>query len=282
MPYVNGSLMQAIHDYHFGERGKPAEKVGILVIDEQPYSVGMLAEWLASLEVDNNSYRHATLAEWRWARPIVIQARREAGNTSELTSSELAWMILAVKRAYSVAPGDKPTRAEFESGLRMLAQEKVLEFCEKVVRRRDRVQMSEVRVLALAGRLQIPVWLIELNSTLGLSKIVLGGPSPTVRTHVGLRVRVNAPVIVKARYNAFDQTSLHRDLQAANIKRVALMGRQTNCCVMQTAIGGNYRLAPFVPGATGNGYKVMTSQDVIGEGQPRWVDSPGCEFYTRL
>jgi hypothetical protein len=160
----------------------------------------------------------------------------------------------------------------------MLAQDKVLEFCEKITRRKDTTQMSEVRVLALASRLQIPMRLIELNSTLRASK-----PRPTYPSHLSLRVRINTPVLIKEQYNAFAGTALHQDLQAANIKRVVLMGRQTNCCVKQTAIGGaGDRSQTFVPGATGHGYKVMTNLQIIAEGRPNWADSPDVEFYAQL
>jgi hypothetical protein len=275
MPQVDESLLQAMHDYHFGN-GVAAERVAVLVIDEQPFTPQQIAQTAtrAPTLAPPNKPLPPTPSQIQWAMPIILAARRQLGGRPLApTPPDVINLFTQVKEAFRSGP-DKtpPTQAELQHGLEMVAQGKMLELCEEIVHRTDATQASEQEVLALTARLQIPVWFIELNPTLAGNL----PPAPTRKSHVGLRSLVNGTRLSKGGLNAFKNTNLHQDLQTANIRRVVITGRQTNCCVKETAIGSD------VAGATGNGYTVMTSLHVITSGIPTWMNTPGVEFYSRL
>ena len=169
MPQVDESLLQAMHDYHFGN-GVAAERVAVLVIDEQPFTPQQIAQTAtrAPTLAPPNKPLPPTPSQIQWAMPIILAARRQLGGRPLApTPPDVINLFTQVKEAFRSGP-DKtpPTQAELQHGLEMVAQGKMLELCEEIVHRTDATQASEQEVLALTARLQIPVWFIELNPTL--------------------------------------------------------------------------------------------------------------------
>ncbi|HEX2830567.1 MAG TPA: isochorismatase family protein [Burkholderiales bacterium] len=133
------------------------------------------------------------------------------------------------------------------------------------------------QLLAFANSIGCRFWRIEL------SQHGIVGKSPTATRLKGL-IPPSTPVITKQRFNAFEGTTLKADLATAGVTHVVVLGHMMNCCVKYTAIGGAYRKTdPFVHGATGNGFKVMTQRKVLsGVGDADWVNEQDVSFYTSL
>jgi nicotinamidase-related amidase len=272
MPNLPGSLMQAMHDRHCGT---PAERVGVLLIDEQPRSVQQIVNAAANIMNQPNVHRPLppTPPDVQWATPIILDARRAyfGGNPLPPTPPEVTTIFTQVKEAYRNSPRKTATRLDIQRGLELVGTGRMQELAEELVRRLDQTQENEQKVLAFAARLGIPVWLVELNPAANHPI-----PPATRESHIGLRVIGPHTRLTKAGINGFQNTNLHNQLQQVAIRHVAVMGRQTNCCVKETSVGG------AAPGATGLGYRVMTCMDVITEGQPTWLNRAGVEFYATI
>lgn len=110
-----------------------------------------------------------------------------------------------------------------------------------------------------------------------------GNPSPTL-----LRLRAvvggqRVQRISKERFNGFDGTDLDYRLGLAGIHYLVLVGHMSNCCVKHTAVGGQRgRRGPFVDGATGLGYQVLSSDEVLSGDPADWTDEPGVMFYRAM
>lgn len=131
-------------------------------------------------------------------------------------------------------------------------------------------------LLHMASRLGCRFWLIELDPT--------NGVAPTSPTLLRLRALVQAATVVKTRFNGFEGTNLHANLTAAGVTtHVVVLGHAANCCVKQTAIGGAYKPGqPFVAGAAGLGYTVMTANRLLSDGPANWTNAANVEFYSDL
>ena len=276
MPNVPGSLMQAIHNRHCGN---PAARVGVLLIDEQPFSVQQIVNFATNImnQPPNGRPLPPTPNEIQWATPIIRYARLAhfGGNPQPPTPPEVIRIFTQVKEAYRKGPGRIVTQLDIQHGLELVGTGRLQELAEELVRRLDQTQGNEQKVLAFAARLGVPVWLVELNPAANHAN-----PPATRQSHVGLRVMGPHTRLTKAGLNGFENTNLHNQLQQAAIRMVVVMGRQTNCCVKETSVGGAALGA--APGATGLGYTVMTCMDVITAGQPTWRNRAGVEFYATI
>lgn len=137
------------------------------------------------------------------------------------------------------------------------------------------------KLLIAAGRLGCRFWLIEYN--------VKAGAAPTKRTTARIRAVLHSatPIVAKKRFNAFEGTNLHASMIARGVDtHVVVLGHEANCCVRFTAIGGQFKPnTPFVQGATGRGYTVLTTPGVlssIGGVPANWMNQPSVEFYSQL
>jgi len=134
--------------------------------------------------------------------------------------------------------------------------------------------------------LGLPVWLVELSPSGPVAR-------PRERTMVRLRAMLprNTPRVAKQRFNAFEGTDLLARIHNAMVlSYLVVMGHEVNCCVKQTAIGGSYKpSSPFVEGATGNGFKVLTCDDILSINSKHWDpvkadwwDHMRVEYYASL
>lgn len=144
--------------------------------------------------------------------------------------------------------------------------------------RRQQLLARQQTLIMAASRLGCRFWLVELDPS---------GNGNASATILRLRALVGADRssrIVKTKFNGFDGTTLDNELRQAHVTHVVVLGHQTNCCVMQTAIGGFYerRRGTFVQGATGRGFKVLSSDQVLSGDEAIWKLEDRVTFFSKL
>ena len=128
-------------------------------------------------------------------------------------------------------------------------------------------------VLSLASANHWPVWFITLND---------------VPLHSKLRTAAQGAVtFTKPRGNAFEVDAFRQAIRTAAVRRLVVMGHETNMCVKLTVMGGKWN--PHDPGDTptlgaiGYGYEVWTCQGVLSGAPASWKSAATLiKFYRGL
>jgi nicotinamidase-related amidase len=118
----------------------------------------------------------------------------------------------------------------------------------------------QATVLKLATANHWPVWFITLNN---------------VPLHSTLRTAAPAAVtFTKPRGNAFEVVGFRQAVRTAGVRRLVVMGHESNMCVKLSVTGGKWN--PHDPadtptlGAIGYGYEVWTCQAVLSGAPANW------------
>lgn len=143
---------------------------------------------------------------------------------------------------------------------------------------RQRLIERQQMLINAASRLGCRFWFVELDPRRD------GITSPTILRLRAMLGADRASRVLKTKFNGFDGTTLESELRQAHVTHVVVLGHEANCCVKQTAIGGIYNRCggTFVQGATGLGFKVLSSDQILSGSEASWKWEDRVTFYSTL
>ena len=146
------------------------------------------------------------------------------------------------------------------------------------------VTSNQQRIIMLAQRLKIPVWLIQYDHS-GLYPVGRTDASDPDRqdlTRQAIRglLPANTEIITKHTPNSFTNTRLEQRLDSKYIDTLLVMGFHANACVYAT-IGKKELPKGMDDGATHKDFKVLTGQFVLHGDDAYWKHNEGVNFYQQ-